>query len=451
MNDNFFSDKITIDLTTGNESRVKRLRFTPPNIDISLISKCTVSSKKHICIGHAFANVYGELMDDIGEDETDVMDEESSDAEGDDEMEEDDDMEDDESPVGPISIILNSILSPSTTTTTDNGLTEIPMKSIESHATTIYTYRSNVNYIWYVNPWGFGGDYDKFEEIEKRASCFLIDEYIKPSPKLSIEDSLKVSLPLGLTSPETEFCFRAHMIWYASSEVSRIDAIRWNSRFTTNEIQKGHPTTMLFMMTYERRLVKDIIVIHPMQSMNMIGPQIQTSDGLDTSNIVCRKLLDDDVVGACVPWTTIYGVVIDKLFDQLPIRENNHNLVMRILRIVKDQALCGEKNAKYLLGKIMFHEKVKPYQADFLGEVYSEIPELDGDMLKNIYMREVARNYDIFQEKESLEEFLVGIGVKSVLPHIGDFLVKYEDDGGQSAQLVSIVMLLIHCKMSSLD
>jgi len=432
MEENFFSDQIMEDRPT------KRKRWNPPELKLSMISSCPPSSKTHICIGHAMANVFGEILDDLGEEENEV-------SQNDDEESLDEESVDDSSIYG-ITATIKSLFNMKDGEK-DNGLTEIPMSSIKDHSTTMYSYRSNVSYIWYVNPWGFTEDYNKFLDIQARCSCFLIDDFLKPSPHLSMEKSMKSPSPLGLVEPDTTFCYYAHMVWYAASEKSRTEAIKWNSLFTSSDILKGHPTTVLFLLTRDRRLIKDIRILHPAESMNLIGPQ--STDGLD--GILCERLLDEDAVGACVPWTTIYGVITDKLFDQLPVKENNHNLVMRIINTVKDQALCGERNAKYLLGKIMFHERVKPYQAVFLGEIYEEIPDLEGEVLTNIYMREVVRNYDIFQENESLEDFLTSIGAKSVLKNLSEFSEKYEEDGGQPSQLVDLILLLVNCKLTNLD
>lgn len=439
MDDDFFVENIIIDLS----DEVRPPRWNPPDINISMISSCSNDySKKHLCIGHVMANVFGETLDNLGDPLEDTGDD----------MGEENEMDEEEEEFNPMGSMFNVI--DSLTSSSDNGLLETSMDYIENHATTMYTYLSNIAYVWYINPWGYKKDYEHFEYVKNKSLCFLIDDFLKPVPPLSIEESSRSILPEGIDSIETAFCYYAHMIWYASSNEARDAVAQWNSKFTSSDIIKGHPTTVLFLMTYYKK--SDIMVVHPMQSMNSLGPQVSTRDGLNLENPVCMRLITEEVVGACVPWTTIYSVITDKLFDQVPNQEFNHNLVMKIINVVKNQALCGERNAKYLLGKIMFHERVSKLQAFFFGKVYDGIPvsEDDGDLPKSIYMKQIVRAYDTFQELEnieSLEKFIRDIDVVGPIGLIG-FLKTYQDDDGKGlSQLVNVIMLLAHCKITKFN
>lgn len=250
--------------------------------------------------------------------------------------------------------------------------------TVVGHATTISSVvLDGKRYVWYYNPWGSDGDREKGAFGEAN----IPEESFKNAEASEIED-IQINVSAG-DEPMLEadkiklFGFRLKSMLInlkqrGGEDARKSDDImdRWDS-WLYQSIDEYHAMSILQLL----KLATDsehLVVIHPMGSMDEIGPQ--SDDGVDHET---KKVLSDH--GACTLWSHVYMRRVHRVMTELLGKRSLLQTEAHVLDTIKNNLprnrFDGEKTTRLALAKHMDTFGGQKELKTILSVVYDMVPE----------------------------------------------------------------------------
>lgn len=357
-------------------------------------------------------------------------------------------------------------------------LITITADNVPEHATTIYILKSEKDtYIFYQNPWGYQSDLRFTDQNDDNfVKTYKKEKWFKQISKIRKKELNIISnTPLGSRNKH-KFSHEDRLIYSNKRLISYIKKFKpslfsslskWvnyrnvidldvNDEICDN-ISEEHIMSILFLI---RELFgkNHVHIIHPCDSMNLLGPQKEFRDGCKrTPGSVTEHMIKTSSVGACVVWEDIYSLNVNFLSKIAIEKEYTHSDILRMIISLPHNNLMGEKNANNLLGKVVFSTTPDVRLRDSMLILFNLIPDVE-EVIVPDYYHDVNNIFDWHKKKVSSEQndselihhlrtFLFLITSNSGIDQIMEsFTSRIIDPDLFISVIPQIAMLLIDCK-----